>query len=242
MSPSQATKILILEDEPAIADAICYSLEREGYEVNHQGTCGTALAALSQQQFHLAIFDVGLPDGSGFDLCKQIRKSSDIPIIFLSARSDEIDRVVGLEIGADDYITKPFSPRELVARVKAMLRRNSGFPQKLAPPEHPQKNSTLGIEIDTECCLIRYRGQTLTFTKAEYQLLRTLHQQPGRVFSREQLLNHISDDPGASLDRVIDAHIKSIRAKLKNVASEGAELIETRRGLGYAMRRTSQNQ
>lgn len=246
MSPYSATKILILEDEQAIADAILFSLKREGYSTKHVITCGEAHAELSSTPYQLAIFDVGLPDGSGFDLCKQVRQFSEVPILFLSARSDEVDRVVGLEIGADDYITKPFSPRELVARVKANLRRTAAEKNPRFSREAPQvsevpieNSSTLTLLIDEVTCKASFHSQPLHLTKAEYQLLKALYQQPGRVYSREQLLERISDDPGASMDRVIDAHIKSIRAKLKDIHQDGAALIETRRGLGYCMRKPS---
>ncbi len=224
--------VLVLEDELAIAEAVQYRFELEGYFVQHVMTCQEALTEIKKKEYHFAIFDVGLPDGSGFELCKKVREFSQIPILFLTARSDEIDRVVGLEIGADDYMTKPFSPRELLARVKATLRRM----ELHTPQEQKPVASASSIEVNFERCQISYQGQPLTLTKAEYKLLATLCQNAGRVFSREQLLEEISDDPGAALDRVIDAHIKSIRSKLKSVSLEGAELIETRRGLGYTFR------
>jgi len=224
--------ILLLEDDQAIADAVQFRLETDGYQVTHMQTCREALETLRSGSYQFAIFDVGLPDGSGFELCKEVRSFSDLPILFLTARSEEIDRVVGLEIGADDYMTKPFSPRELLARIKAILRRSDVSSATNAPAQ--ETDST--FSVNTASCQISYLNTPLTLTKAEYKLLLTLSQNTGRVLSRNQLLEHISDDPGASLDRVIDAHVKSIRAKLKAIAPEGAELIETRRGLGYSFK------
>lgn len=221
-------QILIVEDEQAIAEAIQFSFETEGYVVQHVTTCHEALQELKQRVYCCAVLDVGLPDASGFDLCKQVREFSDVPVIFLTARNDEVDRVVGLEIGADDYIAKPFSPRELIARVKAILRRVSN------EPESEVGNSSV-LTVDEDTCEICYQGVVLNLTKAEYLLMLALYKQPGRIYSREQLLGSISQDPGSALDRVIDAHVKSIRAKLKIVSPSGVELIQTRRGLGYTL-------
>ena len=218
-------KILLLEDEQAIAETIIYAFESDGFQVVHVSTCETAEEQLRESSYDFGVFDVGLPDGTGFDLCKKIRAFSQMPILFLTARADEVDRVVGLEIGGDDYVTKPFSPRELVARVKAILRRTQVQAEKATQTES-------GLTHNAEKCLFYHSEYPLDFTKAEYQLLRALYDQPGRVYSRDQLLTEISDDYGAALDRVIDAHVKSIRAKLRKAGAE--DVIETRRGLGYA--------
>jgi len=224
-------KILLLEDEQAIAETIIYAFESDGFSVSHVNTCQAAEKKLRNEAFDFGVFDVGLPDGTGFDLCKEVRTFSQIPILFLTARAEEIDRVVGLEIGGDDYVTKPFSPRELVARVKAILRRTHITSEQIATPE-----TTTGFAHNAQKCLFLYQGKNLELTKAEYQLLRALHSQPERVFSRDQLLTEISDDYGAAMDRVIDAHVKAIRAKLRNAGAP--DLIETRRGLGYAYNST----
>lgn len=176
------------------------------------------------------ILDVGLPDVDGFDLCREIRRDSDVPIIFLTARGDEIDRVVGLEIGADDYLAKPFSPRELTARLRAILRRGRSGPESRSEPDEVH-----GFAVDEARRRIGYRGDWLDFTPSEYRLVRALLDHPGRVLSREELMNLAWDDPGASLDRTVDAHIKTIRAKIRAVAGD-ADPIETRRGFGYALR------
>jgi two-component system catabolic regulation response regulator CreB len=225
-------KILVVEDEPAIADTIVYALRTEGFEPVWHPSGRAALAAAQAEEFALAVLDVGLPDQSGFDVCRELQRRRSLPVIFLTARGGEVDRVVGLELGADDYIAKPFSPRELTARIRAVLRRSA--PPAVAPA--PAAAVRAGPwEHDEARCRIRYRGQPLELTRNEYRLLGTLLAAPGRVFSREQLLAAAWDDPGAALDRTVDAHVKSVRAKLRAVAPEH-DPIATHRGLGYSLR------
>ena len=227
------SRILIVEDEPAIADTLVYALKTEGFAPEWRPTGREALAALAAGPFALVILDIGLPDLSGFEVCKQIRARSAVPVLFLTARQAEIDRVVGLEIGGDDYVVKPFSPREVTARVKAILRRSVTAqcnPLGYIAPE------TLGkFALDEERCLIRFQGVALMLTRNEYRLLKTLVARPGRVYSRDELMTAAWDDPGASLDRTVDAHIKTLRAKLREVAPD-ADPIQTHRGLGYSLR------
>jgi two-component system catabolic regulation response regulator CreB len=231
MLPARQT-ILIVEDEPAIAETIVYALRTEGFVPLWTTNGREALAALSQQPVALAVLDVGLPDMSGFDVCREMHRAGRIPVIFLTARADEVDRIVGLELGADDYMAKPFSPRELTARVRAVLRRTAAAPGpaggKPAPAASPWNHD--GVK-----CRIAYRGKPLDLTRYEYRLLGTLLAAPGRVFSRDQLMQAAWEDPGAALDRTVDAHIKTLRAKLRAVAPE-ADPIETHRGLGYSLR------
>ncbi|MEO0446335.1 MAG: winged helix-turn-helix domain-containing protein, partial [Verrucomicrobiota bacterium] len=186
------------------------------------------------------ILDVGLPDESGFDLCREFRRSSEIPILFLTAREGEIDRVVGLELGADDYVTKPFSPRELVARVRAILRRTQGAGAANANSPSREDSSLTsgrmdGFEIDEARRQIRFEGQLLTLTRYEYGMLLLFLAHPGRVFTRDQLMDHVWEEPESSLDRTVDAHVKSLRAKLRAIDEE-AEVIVTHRGVGYSLR------
>jgi two-component system catabolic regulation response regulator CreB len=171
--------------------------------------------------------DVGLPDGNGFDLCRTLRGFSDIPVIFLTARSDEIDRVVGLEIGADDYVLKPFSPRELAARVKAILRRGRASP---APPVAAARGF---IDVDEERAAICCKGQTLDLSRAEYLMLKAMTARREKVFSRAELMD-AAGLAEASLERSVDTHIKSLRAKLAVIAPD-ADPIRTHRGLGYSL-------
>jgi two-component system catabolic regulation response regulator CreB len=229
MPPSRQT-ILVVEDESAIAETIVYALQTEGFAPVWKTTGREALAALGGP-IALVILDVGLPDMSGFDVCREIQRRGNLPIIFLTARSGEVDRIVGLELGADDYLAKPFSPRELTARVRAVLRRSNGTPGAL-----PAAAPRLGPWVHDEArCRISYRGRALELTRNEYRLLGTLLASPGQVFNRDQLMTAAWDDPGSALDRTVDAHIKTLRAKLREV-DPAADPIATHRGLGYALR------
>ncbi len=222
--------ILIVEDEFSIAETIIYALKTEHFETSHVSTGSEAISLIQNNNtYALVILDIGLPDTTGLDVCQIIRKQSGVPILFLTARDSEIDRILGLEFGADDYVTKPFSPRELVARIKAILRRTSSnsSPQKLI------SHTTTGISIDSLAMTIHSDGKPLDLTAHEYKLLATFIAQPGRTFTREQLLKHAWDDPGSAMDRTVDAHIKTLRSKLHASSSKYTEVIQTRRGLGY---------
>lgn len=221
-------RILVVEDEPAIADTIVYALSTEGFEPVWCATGGAALDAVKRTPCALAILDIGLPDTNGFDLFKRLAQLvPELPAIFLTARAGEIDRVVGLELGADDYIAKPFSPRELVARVRTVLRRVQRSAVAPAP--------TSAFVIDDERKTIRYRGRALELSRYEYRLLKALAERPGRVFSRDELMQKAWDDPGASFDRTVDAHVKTLRAKLRAIDPQ-ADPIQTHRGMGYSLR------
>lgn len=221
--------VLIVEDEAAIADTLIYALQAEGFATHWATLGGEALALLERDACDLVILDVGLPDISGFEACKRLRRFSEVPVMFLTARNDEIDRVVGLEIGADDYVVKPFSPREVAARVKAILKRVAPRePMAAKPNEGPFRLDSARVRID-------YHGQPLSLTRLEFQLLQCLLGQPERVFSREQLLDALGVAADAGYERNIDSHIKSLRAKLRQIAPQ-AEPIQTHRGLGYSLR------
>lgn len=225
------SRILLVEDEPAIADTLIYALKSECHEVNHVMTGGEALETEENFPHDLAILDIGLPDMTGFDLCRKLRERRPIPILFLTARDGELDRVLGLEIGGDDYVAKPFSPREVAARVKAILRRTGSMVEN---DNATTADSSEGLVIDANAKRVICGGTVLDLTAHEFRLASILIRQPGRVFSREQLLERAWEDPGAVSDRTVDAHVKSLRSKL-NAAREGAgEMIETRRGLGYS--------
>ena len=231
-------QILIIEDEPGIADTLSYALRTEGFEPLCCATGEDALRHYAAAPPALVILDVGLPDVNGFELFKRLRAHADVPVVFLTARSDEIDRVVGLELGADDYVAKPFSPRELVARVRTVLRRTArgaaavpaGPPAAVAPAV-PAAGP---LEVDDGRRRIRFYGRALELSRYEYGLLKALAARPGHVFSRDTLLAQVWDDPGESFDRTVDAHVKTLRAKLKAVAPT-LEPIRTHRGAGYAL-------
>lgn len=228
-------KILIIEDEPSIADNIIYALSTEGLNAHWCASGREGMAVLTTDSIELVILDVGLPDVNGFELAREIRKISEVPIIFVTARSSEIDRVVGLEIGGDDYVVKPFSPRELTARVRAVLRRTSGrVPAE--PPATP--TSTSPFLVDETRYSISFLGCPLELSRYEFRLLRVLVQQPGRVFTRSQLMESAWEEPDMSLERTVDTHIKTIRQKLQAMSSS-KEWIVTHRGIGYSLKETA---
>ncbi len=221
--------ILIAEDEPAIAETVAYALRAEGHVAEHVLLGEAVVPRVRAGGIDLVILDVGLPDASGFDVCRALRAASDVPVIFLTARESEIDRVLGLELGADDYVVKPFSPRELVARVRAQLRRRS-------PPAQTPWAVTGAFEIDREGRRTRYRGQRLDLTRYEYGLLEALLERPGAVLSRAQLMDRVWSGALESGDRTVDTHVKTLRAKLRAVGGEPAEAaVRTHRGIGYSL-------
>jgi len=225
-------KILIVEDEPAISDNIQFVLDGEGLETVRVSTGLAALPLVAAGGIDLVVLDIGLPDINGLELLKQIRRTSATPIILLTARNSEIDRVLGLEIGADDYVAKPFSPRELAARVKAVLRRT-----RVASQEQPvqDKNAPLAFVVNSSKRLITFFGESLELSKYEYAILTQFIERKGHVFSREQLMNLAWEQPETSLDRTVDVHIKNIRAKLRALKPE-LDPIVTHRGSGYSLR------
>lgn len=229
--------VLLVEDEPAIADTLVYALETECFEVVHVLTGTDALESAARKSFDFAILDIGLPDMTGLEVCRRLREKSAIPVLFLTARDGEVDRILGLELGGDDYVTKPFSPREIVARVRAILRRAHPVPvnpQAVPTPGDENGNGKI-LHHDAAAMRIQCHGETLDLTAHEYKLLLVLLEKPGRVFSRDQLLERAWQDPGAVTDRTVDAHVKSIRAKLRCARTGAEELIQTRRGLGYLL-------
>ncbi len=229
-------RILIVEDEPGIADTLQYALRTEGFDPQWCATGEEALRCAAEQPPALVLLDVGLPDVMGFEVFKRLRAQpggADLPVVFLTARSDEIDRVVGLELGADDYVAKPFSPRELVARVRSILRRASKAPAAPAAGPSPAPPAAAPLTVDDGKRQIRYYGQLLELSRYEFGLLRTLASRPGHVYTRELLLDLVWDDESDSLDRTVDAHVKTVRAKLRAVAPD-LDPIRTHRGTGYA--------
>lgn len=223
--------ILIIEDEPSIAEALVHALESESF-VSHWLSLGLeTLPLLEQQPIDLIVLDVGLPDINGFELCRQIKAVSDIPIIFLTARQEEIDKLIGLEIGGDDYVTKPFSLRELISRIKVVLRRYDKT--KAEPPSSAASSQAEHIQIDDTRKQITYLEQQLDLTRYEYRLLQTLAEQPNRVFSRDHLMQAVWEDPDRSYERAVDTHIKTLRKKLKEIDAQRLP-IKTHHGIGYS--------
>lgn len=227
--------VLVIEDEPAIADNIAFALEAENFGVVCCSTGKEGVDRAKQGDIALIILDVGLPDISGLEVCKIIREKENIPLLFLTARSDEVDRILGLELGADDYVTKPFSPRELVARVRAILRRAPNHESRGAlSPTLSHDNNKIPLTINSDRREVTYFGTRIELSFYEFEIVRLLRSRPGWVFSRHMIISSLWEDPGMVTERTVDAHIKSIRSKLRLVSSEDA--IVTHRSVGYALR------
>lgn len=218
------TKILLIEDEPGIQETIQITLESEGFFVSLAST-GKQGIQLVSNDISLIVLDIGLPDQNGFEVLKEIRKSFQTPVIFLTARNTEIDKVLGLEIGADDYIVKPFSPRELLARIKAILRRT-------AQPQ-PMNDHKFRISLDKK--LVYLNGKTLNLSPYEYKTMELFFKWPGRIFTREEIMDSVWTEPEDSFDRAVDTVIKNIRARFKEIEND-FDPIETRRGQGYGLK------
>ena len=221
--------ILLVDDEPKVCELLRVYLERGGYEVVcvQQGTA--ALEQVARRNPDLVLLDLNLPGIDGLEVCKTLRKTSDIPIIMLTARDEEADRIVGLELGADDYVTKPFSPREVLARVKAVLRRRDVSSADTRPLE------VGALSVDAPRHLVHYHGQTLPLTSREFAIVEYLARNSGRVYSRTQLLDHVFGIDFEGYDRTIDAHIKNIRQKMQEVAPDMPSPLVTVRGVGYKL-------
>jgi DNA-binding response OmpR family regulator len=219
----QKGTIVVVEDEANIADLVGMYLEREGFRVLKCATGAAGLDAFKSQRPRMMVLDVGLPDTDGLEVCKEIRRTSQIPVIFLTARDGEVDRVLGLELGADDYLTKPFSPAELVARVKAVLRRTDGA----APPEVVQAG---GVTIDAGRREIRADDRVIDLTTKEFDLLRFLAERPGLALSRQQILDGVWGHDWYGDARTVDVHIAQVRKKVGDALT-----ITTVRGVGYRL-------
>lgn len=220
--------ILVVDDEARIREVVQYALEREGFRVDALDDGTKALEAIGRGTYDLVVLDIMLPGVDGLELCRRVRASSRLPILFLSARSDEIDRVLGLELGGDDYLTKPFSPRELVARVKAVLRRTSG---DAGDEETKSKLSHGEVRVDLERHEVHWRGALVPLTATELGLLASLLERPGIVLSRGQLMQRAYRYDNLVTERTIDTHVRRVRAKFR--ALGGPDPIATVHGIGY---------
>lgn len=216
-------RVLIVDDDPHIRAVVRFALARGGFAVSEAGDGEAGLAAFRAEAPDLLILDVTMPAMDGTELCRRIRRESDVPVIFLSSRADEIDRVLGLELGADDYVTKPFSPRELLARVRARLRRNP-----LPAEEDSLRRGALSM--DAARFEAHWAGTPLPLTRTEFRLLQAMARRPGIVFTRQMLMQAAHDDARIVSDRTMDSHVRHLRAKL---AAAGAAPIGTVQGLGY---------
>lgn len=217
-------KILVVEDEPKLADLLRDYLEQAGYEPHCLGDGREVVPWIREQTPDLVLLDLMLPGKDGMEICKEIRSFSSVPILMVTARVEEIDRLLGLEMGADDYICKPFSPREVVARVKAVLRRAGG---QAVPSRH-------GLSLDKDRFKVTLHGRDLDLTAIEFQLLHILAENAGRIYSRSQLMDRIYPDRRVVSDRTIDSHVKKIRRKIA-AAAPGEEWIHSLYGVGYKL-------
>ncbi len=224
-----AQRILVVDDEESILKVVRYALEQEGYEVHVAQDAAGGEFILEEVHPDLLVLDVMLPGKSGLDLARDIREKSDVPIIMLSARGDEVDRILGLEFGADDYVTKPFSPRELVSRVKAILRRAHGTTDA-------RECIMVGdLEIDCESHQVRMRGEPVHLTTSEYGILMLLGKHPGKAYSRPAILAALWDESPVGDERAVDVHIHNMREKLE-ADPKNPEYLLTVRGFGYRLR------
>jgi two-component system response regulator BaeR len=224
MAAERATKVLIAEDEPKLAALLGDYLNASGFVASWIADGNAVVSAVKADPPDLIVLDLMLPHRNGLDICRELRTFTTVPLVIVTARVEEIDRLLGLELGADDYICKPFSPREVVARVKAILRRVG----------QGAANGASGLSIDEERYRAALAGQPLDLTPVEFRLLRTLAAAPGRVFSRMQLLDKLYADHRIVTDRTVDSHIKNLRRKLQQ-ASPDRELIESVYGVGYKL-------
>jgi DNA-binding response OmpR family regulator len=215
--------VVVVDDEPNIADLVELYLQRDGYRVEKAATGADALNAVAQHRPRLVVLDVGLPDLDGLEVCRRIRQSSQVPVIFLTARDGEIDRVLGLELGADDYVTKPFSPTELVARVKAVLRRADGTPST-------DVLQAGAVTIDSGRREVLVHGEVVPFTTKEFDLLRFLTERAGLALSRQQILDGVWGYDWFGDVRTVDVHIAQVRKKVADAVQ-----ISTVRGIGYRL-------
>ncbi|MCX6001955.1 MAG: response regulator transcription factor [Chloroflexi bacterium] len=227
-------KILVVDDEPKVCDLIKAYLEKDGYEVILAGDGRSAVDQARSHKPDLIVLDLNLPVMDGIEVFRTVRAVSDIPVIMVTARDDEVDKIVGLQLGADDYVTKPFSPRELAARVAAVLRRYSEGPKAAT------RLLTGDLLVDFDRHEVKYRDETVNLTSAEFKLLAVMARNPGRVFTRLQLMDSAFGEAYEGYDRTIDAHIKNIRQKLNTIGGEEENPVVTVRGVGYKLEHTNE--
>jgi two-component system, OmpR family, response regulator RegX3 len=223
------SRILIVDDEPALVDAVGYALRTEGFDTDAVDDGARAIEAAANERYELVLLDLNLPDISGIEVCRRVRESSDVPIIMLTARDSELDLVLGLEVGADDYVKKPFSMTELVSRVRATLRRRS-----LDRDRDGARRAVGGLEIDPLRHEVIVDGRSVSLTPSEFKLLARLAEHPGRVFTRRELMQHLWDSDYVGDERACDSHMANLRRKLERDPARPERLVSVR-GVGYKL-------
>jgi two-component system OmpR family response regulator len=228
-SKAMARRILIVDDDPHIRELLAFAFARAGIETDEASDGEEALAAVAARAPDLVVLDVSMPRMDGLEVCRRLRSQGDLPILFLSSRDEEIDRVLGIELGADDYVTKPFSPREVVARANAILRRTA----PRAAAETATAIARGGLTLDTEGWSARWQGAEVTLTVTEFSLLAALASAPARFFTRDMLIDRLHGPGFAITDRTIDSHVRNLRRKFAEAGCH--DLVETRAGVGYRL-------
>jgi DNA-binding response OmpR family regulator len=229
-------RILIIDDDFELCTLVSEYLATEGFRVEAVHDGETGLQRATTGSYLLIVLDVMLPGMSGFDVLRRVRATSRIPVLLLTARGEDVDRIVGLEIGADDYLPKPFNPRELVARIRAILRRSAADPKAIGSPRPPEILRVGDIELDPATRTVRHAGETVELTSVEFNLLEVLLREAGRVVTREQLVSAVLSRKFSPFDRSIDMHVSKVRKKLGDTNGE-EEHIKTVRGVGYILAR-----
>ena len=221
-------RILIVDDDPHIREVLVFAFAKAGMDTAEAGDGEQALALIAQGRPDLVVLDINMPQMDGLEVCRRLRATTDLPILFLSSRDDELDRVLGIELGADDYVVKPFSPREVVARVQAILRRSA---RDTAPAAQPLGRG--GLTLDLDGWAARWQGSDVALTVTEFSLLRTLATAPTRFFNRDELIDQLHGPGFAITDRTIDSHVRNLRRKFAEAGCD--TVVETRAGIGYRL-------
>lgn len=227
---AMSRRVLIVDDDPHIRQVLAFAFAKAGMEVSEAADGEEALAGVAQARPDLVVLDINMPRMDGLEVCRRLRGEGDLPILFLSSRDEEIDRVLGIELGADDYVVKPFSPREVVARASAILRRSAPRPAVPAPGSRIEQGA---LALDTEGWIATWQGGEVALTVSEFTLLRALAAAPGRILSRDALIDQLHGPGFAITDRTIDSHIRNLRRKFAEAG--GNDVIETRAGVGYRL-------
>lgn len=229
--PAMTRRVLLVDDDPHIRQLLAFAFDKAGFAVAEAGDGEAALAEVARKAPDLVVLDINMPRMDGLEVCRRLRSQGEVPVLFLSSRDDEFDRVLGIELGADDYVTKPFSPREVVARANAILRRSA--PKPVAPTDSAARIAKGRLRLDPEAWTAHWDAAEVALTVSEFTLLKALALAPGRILSRDQLIDQLHGPGFAITDRTIDSHIRNLRRKFAEAG--GSDVIETRAGVGYRL-------